>query len=342
MTHVEAAVRAVDELIERRERGDILIFMPTEQDIRETCKLLTGRFREEAAILPLFSRLTTGEQQRVFRSLTVRKIVVATNVAETSITIPGIRYVIDTGLARISQYNPRSRTAGLPVRAISRSSADQRKGRCGRVQNGICIRLYAEEDYLGRPLYTPPEILRSNLAGVILRMLALQPRRLSMPSPSSTAPPQRASATGSTSFWSSAPSNRRRRSGRRCHPSLAPDGTGADHGPPPARSPDLPDDSGGQKEGCLTEIVVIAAALSIQDPRERPAEKEAQADQAHKPFKDPASDFFALLSLWRRCFGRDKTTEDAKPLAALLPGPLPLLPADSGMARHPRSDPERS
>ncbi len=173
ITHVEAAVRAVDEMIERREPGDMLIFMPTEQDIRETCDLLTGRFREEAAILPLFSRLTTAEQQRVFRPLAERKIVVATNVAETSITIPGIRYVIDTGLARIAQYNPRSRTAGLPVRAISRSSADQRKGRCGRVQNGICIRLYAEEDYLGRPLYTPPEILRSNLAGVILRMLAL-------------------------------------------------------------------------------------------------------------------------------------------------------------------------
>jgi len=173
ITHIDAAVRAVEELSGRRRPGDILIFMPTERDIRETRELLSGRLREEAAILPLFSRLTRPEQERVFQPMNLRKIVVATNVAETSLTIPGIRYVIDTGLARISQYNPRSRTAGLPVRAISRSSADQRKGRCGRVENGICIRLFTEEDYLGRPFYTSPEILRANLAGVILRMLLL-------------------------------------------------------------------------------------------------------------------------------------------------------------------------
>ena len=173
ITPVEAAVRSVEDLVERRERGDILIFMPTEQDIRETCDLLAGRFQEGFSLLPLFSRLTAAEQQRVFRPLTTRKIIVATNIAETSITMPNIRFVIDTGLARIAQYNPRSRTAGLPVRPVSRSSADQRKGRCGRVQNGICIRLFSEEDYLNRPCYTPPEILRSSLAGVILRMLAL-------------------------------------------------------------------------------------------------------------------------------------------------------------------------
>jgi len=197
-------VRSVEALVERRERGDILIFMPTEQDIRETCALLAGRFQEGFSILPLFSRLTIAEQQRVFRSSTVRKIIVATNIAETSITLPNIRFVIDTGLVRISQYNPRSRTAGLPVRPISRSSADQRKGRCGRVQNGICIRLFSEEDYLGRPLYTPPEILRSSLAASFSGCSPLI-WAISTPFPSSTALPQRAFVTGSISFWNSAP-----------------------------------------------------------------------------------------------------------------------------------------
>jgi len=173
ITHIDAAVQAVEDLTSGRRAGDILIFMPTERDIRETCELLNLRLKDKAAILPLFSRLSRFEQERVFHSMPLRKIVVATNIAETSLTIPGIRYVVDTGLARISQYNPRSRTMGLPVKGISRSSADQRKGRCGRVQNGTCIRLYTEEEYLSRPLYTAPEILRSNLAGVMLRMLSL-------------------------------------------------------------------------------------------------------------------------------------------------------------------------
>jgi ATP-dependent helicase HrpA len=145
-------VAAVDELVARRTRGDILIFMPTEQDIRETCETMNGRRFPRTAILPLFARLSAGEQRKVFASTAGRKIIVATNVAETSITIPGIKYVVDTGLARISQYVPRSRTTSLPVVPISRSSADQRKGRCGRVENGVCIRLYTEEDYVNRPL----------------------------------------------------------------------------------------------------------------------------------------------------------------------------------------------
>jgi ATP-dependent helicase HrpA len=308
VTPVEAAVRAVDELIERRERGDILIFMPTEQDIRETCALLTGRIREEAAILPLFSRLTTSEQQRVFRSQTARKIVVATNVAETSITIPGIRYVIDTGLARISQYNPRSRTAGLPVRAISRSSADQRKGRCGRVQNGICIRLYSEEDYLGRPLYTPPEIVRSNLAGVILRMLSLHLGDIDA-FPFIDRPAAKSVRDGIEILLELGAIEPEEKDDRGpAHPWRL-----TERGRIMSRLPLDPRISRmileAMKEGCLKEIVVIAAALSIQDPRERPVEKEAQADQAHKSFKDPASDFSFLLSLWRRAFGRDKTVK---------------------------------
>ncbi len=173
-TYIDAAVEAATSILDRRELGDMLIFMPTEQDIWETCESLEGWHGKNAVILPLFARLPWHEQKRVFLSAAQPKIIVATNVAETSLTIPNIRYVIDTGLARISHYNARTRTASLPIRPISRSSADQRKGRCGRVRHGICIRLYSEEDYLTRPLYTPPEILRSNLAGVILQMLLLK------------------------------------------------------------------------------------------------------------------------------------------------------------------------
>ncbi|MHB8769656.1 MAG: ATP-dependent RNA helicase HrpA [Syntrophales bacterium] len=301
ITPVEAAVCVVDELIERRDFGDMLIFMPTEQDIRETCALLAGRYREDTAILPLFSRLTTAEQQRVFRPFDRRKIVVATNVAETSITIPGIRYVIDTGLARIAQYNPRYRTAGLPVRRISRSSADQRAGRCGRVQNGICIRLYDEEDYLARSLYTAPEILRSNLAGVILRMLALNLGDIDAfpfidrPTPKSV----RDGIEILLEIGAIEPEDKQPQGP--VHPWRL-----TERGRIMARLPLDPRISRmileAREEGCLSEIAVIAAALSIQDPRERPTDKEAQADQAHARFKDPASDFSALLSLWRHSY----------------------------------------
>ena len=173
VSHVELAVQAVAEIARERREGDVLVFMPTEQDIRDACEVLEGRVGRLAVILPLFARLTAADQARVFKPAGRRKIIVATNVAETSITIPGIRYVVDTGLARISRYSPRTRTTALPVAPISRSSADQRQGRCGRVENGVCIRLYSEEDYLARPQYTAPEILRANLAEVILRMIAL-------------------------------------------------------------------------------------------------------------------------------------------------------------------------
>ena len=170
--YVDGAVRAVETIFSRRPKGDILVFMPTENDIRETCDLLQARRFPNALILPLFGRLAGGEQARVFASHSGIKVVVATNVAETSITIPGIRYVVDTGLARISRYSPRTGTTSLPVDKISKSSADQRMGRCGRVAEGICIRLYDEEDYESRPQFTLPEILRANLAEVILRMVA--------------------------------------------------------------------------------------------------------------------------------------------------------------------------
>ena len=149
-------MRAVDEIIDTGESGDILLFMPTEQDIREACDLIEGRDHRGVKIFPMYARLPSQDLRRVFSPIRERKIVVATNVAETSITIPGIRFVIDTGLARISYYNPRTRTSSLPIRPVSRSSADQRAGRCGRVQHGVCIRLYSREDYESRSPFTPP------------------------------------------------------------------------------------------------------------------------------------------------------------------------------------------
>ena len=172
LTYVDAAVRAAEQIMMESSQGDVLIFMPGERDIRETSDLLAGRFGREAEIIPLFGMLSAADQQRVFAECDRRKIVVATNIAETSLTIPGIRYVIDSGLARISRYNPRTRTKRLPVEKVSQSSANQRKGRAGRVQDGVCIRLYAEEDFAERPAYTQPEIQRANLAEVILRMKA--------------------------------------------------------------------------------------------------------------------------------------------------------------------------
>jgi len=269
ITPSEAAVRSVEKLDEQQERGDILIFMPTEQDIRETCALIAGRLRENAAILPLFSRLSAADQHRVFHPMATRKIVVATNVAETSITIPGIRFVIDTGLARIAQYNPRSRTAGLPVRPISKSSADQRKGRCGRVQHGVCIRLYSEDDYLGRPPYTPPEILRSNLAGVILRMLALDLGDIEG-FPFIDRPTHKGIRDGIEILLELGAIEAEDKDFRSpTHPWRL-----TERGRIMARLPLDPRISRmileARKEGCLKETVIIGAALSITDPRERP------------------------------------------------------------------------
>jgi len=294
-TCVDAAVQAVEDIRRDSAAGDILIFMPTEADIRETCDLLAARITGDDLLLPLFARLTWDDQRRVFQPAAGRKIVVATNVAETSVTIPGIRYVIDTGLARISRYNPRTRTLSLPVTAVSRSSADQRKGRCGRVADGVCVRLYGEEDYEGRPLYTPPEILRSNLADVILRMLAL-------------------SIGDIASFpFIDPPDPKSIRDGLEVLKELGaiePDEKGkgvrlTERGRLMARMPLDPRISRmileAEKEGCLGDAAVIAAALSIQDPREWPAEKLEEARRTHEPFRHPASDFLTLLNIWNRC-----------------------------------------
>jgi ATP-dependent helicase HrpA len=291
VTYVDMAVQAVDSLSRKRRFGDILIFMPTEQDILETCERLEGRHERGVSILPLFARLPASQQGRVY-TVAGRKIVVATNVAETSLTIPGIRFVIDTGLARISQYLPRTRTKSLPVSPISRSSAEQRKGRCGRVEAGVCIRLYSEEDYLSRPAHTLPEILRSNLAEVILRMLYLD---LGLPDtfPFLDLPKERSIKDGFDVLLELGAIEKQ--DSRYVL---------TEKGQTMARMPLDPRISRmmieAESEGCEEEVAVVAAALSIQDPRERPAEKAANADQVHGPFKHPDSDFLTLLNIWNR------------------------------------------
>ena len=292
VTYVDLAVQTVDELKDKRQRGDILIFMPTEQDILETCERLSGRnYSDNPTVLPLFARLPSSMQQRIY-SVKTSKIVVATNVAETSLTIPGIRYVIDTGLARIARYLPRTRTNSLPVSSISRSSADQRKGRAGRVQSGVCIRLYAEKDFENREEFTPPEILRANLAEVILRMIDLklgEPSRFPFVDP----PGDRSIKDGFDLLEELGAIESHR--GRRVL---------TEKGRLMARMPLDPRISRMMieacKEGYAEETAIIAGILSIQDPRERPLDKAAQADQMHAPFKDNDSDFFTLLKIWKQ------------------------------------------
>lgn len=295
---VEAAVDAVDQLQGKDPFGDILVFMPTEQDIRDTCEAILGRKYPGVSVLPLFSRLSAREQGRVFGGTSGRKIIVSTNVAETSITIPGIKYVVDTGLARISRYSARTRTTSLPVEPVSKSSADQRMGRCGRVQNGVCIRLFSEDDYLARPRFTPPEIRRANLAEVILRMLALNIRDVEN-FPFIDRPDPRSVKDGIDLLMElgavrpvSDPKGGRKR--------LEMTSTGRLM----ARMPIDPRLSKmlltSRKENCVREVLVLAAALSIQDPKERPSEKTDEADVAHARFNDPRSDFISLLNIWNR------------------------------------------
>ena len=295
VSHVDQAVEAVDDLRAvwgAGDRGDILVFMPTESDVRETAQRLEERRYPHTLVLPLFGRMAASDQQRIFQLTPEDRIIVATNVAETSLTIPRIRYVIDSGLARISQYNARSRTQGLPVLPISQASADQRKGRCGRVEAGVCIRLYSREDYENRPRFTPPEILRSNLAEVILRMLALKLGSI-QDFPFIDAPSPAAVKDGFSVLRELGAVDEHRRLTRR--------------GRIMARLQLDPRLSRmllqAREEGALKEVKVIVAALSMQDPRERPMDLEAQADAAHAPFRDRRSDFLTLLNIWREVWG---------------------------------------
>jgi ATP-dependent helicase HrpA len=288
----EAIVDAVRELA-REGPGDVLVFLPGEREIRDTVDALAdvkpdpGRTLE---IVPLFSRLSAAEQHRVFSShpQTTRRVVLATNVAETSLTVPGIRYVVDTGVARISRYSMRTKVQRLPIEAISQASAQQRSGRCGRVEAGIAVRLYSEEDFEGRPEFTDPEILRTNLASVILQMSSLglgDVARFPF-----VEPPDRRQVTSGVQLLEELGA-------------LAGDGHLTSLGRRLARLPIDPRLGRmileAERLGCVREILVIAAALSLQDPRERPLEEQAQADQLHARFKDPTSDFLSWLNLWR-------------------------------------------
>ena len=282
----QAILDAVDEL-SSIDRGDILVFLSGEREIRETAESLRKHRLQLTEVLPLYARLSPKEQGRIFRPSGLRRIVLATNVAETSLTVPGIRYVIDTGYARISRYSARSKIQRLPVERISKASADQRKGRCGRVAEGVCIRLYSEEDFQSRPDFTEPEIQRTNLAAVILQMKVLgfgDIERFPFVDP---------------------PDSRQIRDGYRVLEELgALDGLGkvTQLGRKLARLPVDPRMGRMLLEaahgGCLREMLVIAAALSVQDPRDRPMEKQQQADEAHDLFRNEESDFLGFLALW--------------------------------------------
>jgi len=287
ITYIDQTVKAVEELKRKRSRGDILIFMPSERDIRETQQRLEGRQFVRTVILPLFGRLSSGDQNRIFQPIAAQKIIIATNIAETSITVPGIKYVLDTGLARISQYNARTHTQSLPIQYISQSSADQRKGRCGRVKAGICIRLYSEEEYLSWPQFTLPEIKRSNLAKVILQMVSLKLGDLAV-FPFIDPPSDASIRDGYAEL---------REVG-----ALDAKNQLTSIGRLMARLPLDPRISRmlieAKKEGAVREIAIIASALSIQDPRERPSELQAKADEMHARFHAPHSDFLTFLKIW--------------------------------------------
>jgi len=294
--YIDGVVEAVDRILNDSDSGDILVFMPSERDIREARDLLAGKVHRFCDIVPLFGRLTNDEQQRVFAQTQKRKIVLATNIAETSLTIPGIRFVVDTGLSRVSRYSPTSRTRRLPIEPVSQSSADQRKGRCGRVSNGVCIRLFSEEDYLARPRFAQPEIQRSNLADVILRLKAFGLGDIER-FPFINPPADKAMRAGYSLLEELGAIIRPETTSIQSH-SWQLTAIGSEL----ARLPLDPSVARmtlqARDEKAVKEVLVIAAGLSIQDPRERPLEKQIQADNAHRRFIHPDSDFLTLLNIW--------------------------------------------
>ncbi|MGD8204757.1 ATP-dependent RNA helicase HrpA [Pantoea sp. FN0305] len=287
---LQAIFDAVDELAQESS-GDILIFMSGEREIRDTADALSKRDLPHTEILPLYARLSNAEQNRVFQSHSGRRIVLATNVAETSLTVPGIKYVIDPGTARISRYSYRTKVQRLPIEPVSQASANQRKGRCGRVSEGICIRLYSEEDFLSRPEFTDPEILRTNLASVILQMTALGLGDISA-FPFVEAPDKRNIQDG-VRLLEELGAITEEENGRY---RLTPSGRQLAQLPVDPRLARMVLEA--QKYGCVREVMIIVAALSIQDPRERPVEKQQAADEKHRRFADKESDFIAFVNLW--------------------------------------------
>jgi len=282
---------AVDELCDEGP-GDILIFMNGEREIRDTADALSKRNLKGTDVLPLYSRLSNAEQNRIFAPHSRRHIILATNVAETSLTVPGIRYVIDPGTARISRYSYRTKVQRLPIEPISQASANQRKGRCGRIEAGICIRLYSEEDFNSRPEFTDPEILRTNLASVILQMLGLGLGDMQQ-FPFVQAPDSRNINDGLTlleELEAIKPAKRHKKT------ELTKSGRTLSRLPVDPRLAKMVLTADGL--GALREVIIIVAALSIQDPRERPQEKRGAADEKHGRFDDPDSDFIAFLNLW--------------------------------------------
>lgn len=291
---LQGILNAVDEL-QAEGRGDILIFMNGEREIRDTAEALQKQNLKHTEILPLFARLSAQEQNKIFHPSGLNRIVLATNVAETSLTVPGIKYVIDSGTARISRYSYRTKVQRLPIEPISQASANQRKGRCGRVSEGICIRLYSEEDFNSRPEFTDPEILRTNLASVILQMTALGLDDIEA-FPFVDAPDKRHIQDGVKlleelgAFETVQTKSGEKRLLTRVGRQLA----------------QIPVDPRLAKMilsavnfGCVYEMMIIVSALSIQDPRERPQEKQQASDEKHRRFADKKSDFLAFLNLWR-------------------------------------------
>lgn len=286
-TMMQAICDACDELMIAG-TGDILVFLPGEREIREAGEALRKYAFKGVEILPLYSRLSSEEQDRIFKSKGGRRIILSTNVAETSLTVPGIRFVVDTGLARVKRYSYRNKVEQLQIEPISQSAAEQRAGRCGRVANGICIRLYDEADFIKRPKYTDPEILRSSLATVILRMKALKLSDVRS-FPFVEAPPSRAITDGYDLLIELNAVNAR----------------GSDLTAIGEVLAKLPLDAkiarillAGFENHALAEVLIIAAGISVQDPRERPIEAQQQAEQAHRKFADERSDFLSWIKLW--------------------------------------------
>jgi len=284
---MDAVVDGVDELC-RLGQGDVLVFLPGEREIRDCAEALRKHHPPHVEILPLFARLSVEEQDRVFRTTNARRIVLATNVAETSLTVPGIRYVVDAGLARVKRYSYRNKVEQLQIEAISQAAANQRAGRCGRVADGVCIRLYEEDDFLQRPKFTDPEILRSSLAAVILRMKSLHLTDVET-FPFVEPPQGRAIADGYQllqELGAVDDANELTAMGRKL-----------------AKLPLDPRVGrmilAAVDNVCLTEMLIIASALSVQDPRDRPMEYQQQADEKHKKFADEKSEFLGFLKIWR-------------------------------------------
>ncbi|WP_145186315.1 ATP-dependent RNA helicase HrpA [Pseudomonas sp. URMO17WK12:I11] len=305
---IDQAILATLDEIAQHERsvgkgpGDVLVFLPGEREIRDAAEILRKAQLRHTEILPLYARLSPAEQQRIFQPHPGRRVVLATNVAETSLTVPGIRYVIDSGTARISRYSYRAKVQRLPIEAVSQASANQRKGRCGRVEPGICVRLYSEEDFNSRPAFTDPEILRTNLAAVILQMLHLRLGAIDA-FPFIEPPDGKAISDGFNLLQELSAVNRENQ--------LTPIGRQLARLPIDPRLGRMLLE--GARLGSLQEVLIVTSALSVQDPRERPPERQQAADQAHAQWKDVDSDFAALVNLWRG-FEEQRQALTANPL----------------------------